>query len=161
MTSLGGARGPMRGIARLDCESMLLARGCSALTQAAGPGHDCGCSAYTGHTVMRASDFRKIALALPEAVEGAHGQHPDFRVGRTIFASLDYPDVGWAMVKLTPAQQTRFVVREQPTFSPVAGAWGRRGYTNIELRNAKASAVREALMLAWRNCAPKRLGDRA
>jgi hypothetical protein len=37
-------------------------------------------------TRMRADDFRRIALAMTDAVEGAHMGHPDFRVKGKIFA---------------------------------------------------------------------------
>jgi len=30
---------------------------------------------------MTVSEFRKMALSFPEAVEGSHMDHPDFRVG--------------------------------------------------------------------------------
>ena len=30
---------------------------------------------------MTPNQFRRLALALPDATEGAHGGHPDFRVG--------------------------------------------------------------------------------
>ena len=49
--------------------------------------------------------FRRLALGLPEATEGAHMGHPDFRVRNKIFASLGVPDADWGMVKLTPEQQ--------------------------------------------------------
>ena len=51
---------------------------------------------------MTASEFRRIALSLPRALEAAHMGHPDFRVAGRIFATLGYPESGWAMVKLTP-----------------------------------------------------------
>ncbi len=48
--------------------------------------------------------------------------HPDFRVGKRIFATLGHPRPGWGMVKLTPEQQ-EWLVRAQPnTFTPVSGA---------------------------------------
>ena len=37
---------------------------------------------------MTGADFRRIALSMPEAVEGAHFGNPDFRVGGKIFATL-------------------------------------------------------------------------
>lgn len=102
-------------------------------------------------------DFRRIALSLPEVTEAAHMGHPDFRVKNRIFATLGYPRRGWGMVKLTPEQQD-WLVRAGPcAFSPVVGAWGRAGYTNVKLRAARKSVVREALSTAWRNRAPKRL----
>ena len=106
---------------------------------------------------MTANEFRAIALSLPEATEAAHMGHPDFRVGGRIFATLGYPRSSWGMVSLTPEQQELFVRAQPATFAPVKGGWGRSGATNVRLRAAKKAAVREALTIAWRNRAPKRL----
>jgi len=38
-----------------------------------------------------------------------------------------------------------------------SGAWGRRGATIVRLRDANELTVRQALIHAWRNTAPKRL----
>ena len=57
---------------------------------------------------MNAEDFRRIALGMADAVEGAHMGHPDFRVNGRIFATL-HPDHRHGMVKLTPDQQQQFV----------------------------------------------------
>jgi hypothetical protein len=105
---------------------------------------------------MTADEFRSLALSLPEASEGAHMGHPDFRVGGKIFATLG-PDETWGMVKLTPDQQALFVRTEPAVFQPVKGGWGRRGATRVELSAATEAAVRQALVVAWRNTAPKRL----
>jgi len=51
---------------------------------------------------MTPNQFRRLALALPDATEGAHGGHPDFRIGGKVFASLGYPDATLGMVKLAP-----------------------------------------------------------
>ena len=106
---------------------------------------------------MTAADFRSIALSLPEAEERAHMNHPDFRVGGRIFATLGYPSAGWAMVKLTPAQQQLYTIAHPDAFLPIKGAWGRRGATNVRLRAAGVRIARQALTDAWRNTAPKRL----
>jgi hypothetical protein len=106
---------------------------------------------------MTARDFREIALSFPEAVESAHMRHPDFRVGGKIFATLGYPDEEWGMIKLTLEEQRNFVQADPDMFRPVKGAWGRRGNTNVYLSKAKVDRVREALSVAWRNTAPKRL----
>jgi hypothetical protein len=101
--------------------------------------------------------FRKLALSLPEACESSHVSHPDFRVRKKIFATLAYPDVAWAMVKLTPAQQ-QSIVRVHPTvFTPVRGGWGLKGATNVKLRVATMAIVRPALEAAWKNVAPSSL----
>ena len=106
---------------------------------------------------MTARDFREIALSFPEAVESAHMSHPDFRVGGRIFATLGYPDEEWGMIKLTPEAQRSFVRADPAVFRPVKGAWGRRGNINVYLLKAKIDKTREALGVAWRNTAPKRL----
>lgn len=106
---------------------------------------------------MTAEEFRKMVLSLPETTEAAHMGHPDFRVGGKIFATLSPPGEGWAMVKLTPEQQESFVRPEPEVFMPFNGAWGRSGATKVQLRPAKKSTLRTALVFAWRNRAPKRL----
>jgi hypothetical protein len=105
---------------------------------------------------MTAAEFRTLALALPDTEERSHMNHPDFRVGGKIFATLGYPRAGWAMVKLTPAQQQLYAVAHPDTFLPIKGTWGARGATNVVLRAARKTVVRQALEDAWRNTAPKR-----
>ena len=109
---------------------------------------------------MTADDFRQIALSLPEALENAHMDHPDFRVRGKIFATLGYPDQGWGMVKLTPEQQTSLVRAEPAVFVPAKGAWGQRGSTMVRLDTVDQVTLSSALVAAWRNVAPKRLSDR-
>ena len=104
---------------------------------------------------MTAARFRRIALALPDVVEGAHQGTVDFRAGKRIFATLGYPDPDWGMVKLTPEQQAVLVEAEPDIFRPVPGGWGKQGNTNIRLANADAVTLKSALKLAWGNVAPK------
>ena len=106
---------------------------------------------------MTADKFRSLALSLPEVSESAHMGHPDFRVDGKIFATLG-SDEDWGMVKLKPGEQASFVRAELDIFRPASGAW-RRGSTIIQLRDAKAATVKQALIAAWRNTAPKRLGE--
>ena len=105
---------------------------------------------------MTPDEFRDIALSFPETEERSHMNHPDFRVGGKIFATLG-EDLSEAMAKLTPEQQQNFLRSDSGTFFPAAGAWGVRGATMITLADADEEAVREAVGLAWRNTAPKKL----
>lgn len=105
---------------------------------------------------MTADEFRELALSLPETEERSHVGHPDFRVGGKIFATIA-PDDTKGMVKLTSEQQSLFVRSEPKAFVPVNGAWGRRGATYIHFALANEGSVRQALMEAWRNMAPKKL----
>jgi len=106
---------------------------------------------------MTANDFRRLALSFPETEERAHMDHPDFRVGGKIFATLGYPEDGWAMVKLTPMEQEMFVKAQPTVFNPCAGVWGRRGATNVRLKSARKPTLRRALEAAWRLTAPETL----
>jgi hypothetical protein len=106
---------------------------------------------------MTASDFRRLALALPETEERQHMDHPDFRVAGKIFATLGYPDQSLGMVKLSPEDQHNFTKDHPQIFVPVKGAWGRRGATSVILKAAKKETLSKALQAAWRNTAPKRL----
>lgn len=106
---------------------------------------------------MTEDEFRALALALPEAEEQSHMEHPDFRVGGKIFATLRYPEPGWAMVKLNLEQREAYVEIAPRVFSPVEGGWGRHGATRVQLSAATTKVVRGALAAAWKNVAPKRL----
>jgi hypothetical protein len=106
---------------------------------------------------VTADEFRDLALELPEAVEDEHMGHPDFRVRKKIFATLSPQGENWGMVRLTPAQQRTFVRTESKVYEPFKGAWGARGCTKVHLAMAKEESVRQALVAAWRNTAPKTL----
>src|SRR5262245_31979496 len=106
---------------------------------------------------MTADEFRSLALALPEVVEGEHMGHADFRVGGKIFATLGAPDAAWGMVGLEPDQQEMLVRAASRAFRPANGAWGRQGSTLVFLAAATEASVQEALALAWRKRAPKSL----
>jgi hypothetical protein len=106
---------------------------------------------------MTPDGFRRLALSLPEAIESAHMGHPDFRVGGKIFATLASPDANHGMVKLKPEQQEMFMRVEPDVFTPAKGGWGRAGSTLVVLKRAKVATLRDAMVAAWRNAAPKRL----
>ena len=99
---------------------------------------------------MTANDFRKLALSLPDATESAHMDHPDFRVGGKIFATLGYPDTSWAMVALPPIDQDLFIQADPLAFISVKGAWGKQGATNVRLSKATRALVKRALESARR-----------
>jgi hypothetical protein len=101
-------------------------------------------------------DFRRLALALPEAVEQGHMGHPDFRVGGKIFAGLDQSGLR-ATVKLTPDQQDVLISAEPGMFTPCAGVWGMRGWSHLVLAVADEETAASALRMAWRNTAPAKI----
>ena len=109
---------------------------------------------------MTVTQFRRMALSLSQVEERGHMDHPDFRVGGKIFATLGYPDRNWGMVKLTPKQQRIFVPANPGVFVPAPGAWGLQGSTLVRLKTANADTVAEAMTAAWLGRAPKKLAER-
>jgi hypothetical protein len=108
---------------------------------------------------MTATEFRRMALSLPEVIEGSHMGHADFRVAGKIFATLGYPNDRFGVVMLSPQDQD-LIVRDCPKiFAPVAGKWGASGSTTVVLHQARKREVAIALEAAWRKRAPKRLAS--
>jgi hypothetical protein len=97
---------------------------------------------------VTANQFRRLALGLDGVVEAEHMNHPDFRVGGKIFATLQ-PGLTKGMVSLSLEEQARFMEEAPKVFEPVTGAWGRGGATTVNLAAADDEIVGEALTLAW------------
>jgi hypothetical protein len=105
---------------------------------------------------MTPEDFRRLALDLPEAAANAHLGTPDFRVAGKIFATLSATE-GTAVLKFIREQQEMLCAAEPDLFSPVPGYWGRSGWTVLQIAPVDEAGLRNALLMAWRNAAPKRL----
>ena len=106
---------------------------------------------------MRVSDFRFLALSLPEAVEGSHFGNVDFRVGGKIFATLSLAKQGYGVLLLTPEQQQGMVEDEPEIFSAIPNGWGRNGATRVALAKVSPDILKAALHTAWLRRAPENL----
>jgi hypothetical protein len=109
---------------------------------------------------MTGSDFRRIALSLPDTTEASHFGNPDFRVGDRIFATLSLERDGYGVLLLTPEQQAGMVEDEPEVFSPVPGGWGRNGSTRVLLSKAAPDVLEAALRTAWQNRVAKNNGPK-
>jgi hypothetical protein len=103
---------------------------------------------------VTATDFRRMALGLRDAVELAHMGHPDFRVNGRIFATLNHDETR-GMVVLTPEQQEPLVREHRSTFQPESGAWGRAGCTRVQLDAVDEETLGQVLTLAWQTSVAK------
>jgi hypothetical protein len=99
---------------------------------------------------VTAKDFRRIALSLEGAEEGAHVGAADFRVGGRIFATLASVKEGYGNLMLTLELQAEFIAERPDLFLPVHGGWGRMGITHIRLAVADEDSLRGALRSAWK-----------
>jgi len=104
---------------------------------------------------MTPAQFRRLALSFPKVSEGAHMNHPDFRVGGKIFATLGYPDREHGMVILPPEEQAQLVRAHPKVFALGKGAWGKKGCTIVRVESADKATLQAALKMAWRNKAEK------
>jgi hypothetical protein len=100
---------------------------------------------------MTAADFRRLALSLPDATEGSHFNHADFRIANKIFATLGLEKQGYGVLLLTPDRQAGMVQDEPDMFSPVPGGWGRKGSTRVHLASVTEDILAAALRTAWQN----------
>jgi predicted DNA-binding protein (MmcQ/YjbR family) len=123
---------------------LLLSAAKITISKLANPGNK------SSYKEMTPNEFRRIALKLDGATEGAHMGHPDFRANGRIFATL-YPDGQNGMVKLTSEQQQDFISTDSDTFAPASGAWGRQGCTTVRLDSVAEDKLGEAMTLAWQN----------
>src|SRR4051812_31093592 len=99
--------------------------------------------------MMTVDEFRKMALSFEGTEERSHMNHPDFRVGGKIFATIS-PNPELGMVKLSPEEQQNYLDAAPGVFEPAAGAWGKGGATMVRLKDAKKAMVKKALETAWR-----------
>lgn len=99
---------------------------------------------------------KQLALSLPEVEEKSHFDQPDFRVKGKIFAVL-HPGKNEMMVKLSVIDQSVFCSIDKTIIYPVPGGWGRKGATLVNLQKVTKDLLLDALTIAWKTVAPKKL----
>jgi len=103
-----------------------------------------------------AARFRKLALSMPEAEERSHFGQPDFRVRNRIFAGLSVDGLRGTL-KLPVDVQSEVLALCSAAFSPCPGAWGRSGWTYVELARAVLEQLQPLMQTAWGMTAPRSL----
>lgn len=98
---------------------------------------------------------RKLAMSFDLAEEHPHFEKTSFRVGKKIFATLD-GSKQLLCVKFTLIEQSVFSAHDNSIIYPVPGAWGKKGYTYIDLKKVRKEVLADALQTSYRNTAPKK-----
>lgn len=93
-----------------------------------------------------AADLRRIALSLPGTTEAPHFDRAAFKV-RRIYATLA-ADGRTANLVFTPDEQEFKCQLAPEVFNPVPNAWGKQGWTTINLGAASEAELAAALELA-------------
>jgi hypothetical protein len=96
---------------------------------------------------MTADEVRAIALAQPGAVEGAHHNHPDFRVGKSIFATL-CPDECRSVLRLPEPFAASLEAEDPDTFKIVSHGGG-QGWTSVDLDRISEERFRPLMETAY------------
>lgn len=100
-----------------------------------------------------AEDLRRAALALDGTVEAPHFDRTAFRVSR-IYATLAADGLS-ANVKLGPDEQELKCLVAPDAFAPVPKAWGRQGWTAVQLARLDGRELASVLEMAWKHALPR------
>ena len=105
--------------------------------------------------MITADELRQLVRSLPEAEERETWGHPTFRVRDRMFAAMS-DDGQEASVKATRQEQAALVAAAPETFG-IPAYVGRHGWVSIQLATVDPAELRELVVEAWRQTAPKRL----
>ena len=99
--------------------------------------------------------FTELASAFPKTEILPHFHKISFRLKNKLFATLDEKQ-SLAMVKLSLVDQSVFCAFAKNIIYPVAGTWGQKGATYIDLKKIKKAMLKDALNCAYNNLAEKK-----
>ena len=105
--------------------------------------------------MVSADELRQVMRSLPEAEERETWGHPTFRVRDKMFATMS-DDGRQATVKATKEEQAALVAAAPETFG-IPAYVGRHGWVSIQLATVDQAELRELVVEAWRQTAPRRL----
>ncbi len=91
--------------------------------------------------------FRTLALQLENCSEAPHFEKTSFRTKNKVFATLDEKSKK-AVIKLDAIHQAVYSAFDKSVIYPVAGAWGKQGWTTIDLRKVRKDLLKDALSVA-------------
>ncbi|MEP7231533.1 MAG: MmcQ/YjbR family DNA-binding protein [Ginsengibacter sp.] len=102
---------------------------------------------------------KQMALSFPETDEHPHFDRIAFRVKKKIFATLSAKDNS-VNLKLSLEDQSVFCSFDSAVIHPVAGGWGRMGFTYVNLKKVRKAMFKDALKMAYCRTAPPKLREK-
>lgn len=106
---------------------------------------------------VRAATVRRLALALPEAVEAPHHDMTSFRVAGKIFATMP-PEGGRVHVFIEPGEVAAYCAEFPGVVEELW--WGKKlSGCRILFAGSTVPLLRELLTESWRRRAPVRVRD--
>ncbi len=99
---------------------------------------------------------RRLALAFEGVDEKPHLEKISFRVKNKIFATVDLK-TNKVVLKLSKIDQSVLSNYNNSIIYPVPGAWGRQGWTMVEMKKERKDLFTDALTSAYCTVAPAKL----
>lgn len=104
--------------------------------------------------MLSTDEARKLAMSFPETAELPHFERTSFRAGgKKIFMTMKEPEQ-FAVLMLTPEDQSVFIKSPDGAVYPVPNKWGAQGCTIFDLKKVKKSLFKDALTCAWESKKP-------
>ena len=103
---------------------------------------------------MTLDEVSKLIETLPGVTHRRQDGAVDFQVEKTIFASITIDRL--VVLKLSLEQQDMVMSSDPEGYAPVKGAWGERGWTEMNFALLDEPAAYSGIMIAWTNVTPKR-----
>jgi hypothetical protein len=109
---------------------------------------------------MVSIDFvRSFCLSFDETDEAPHMEVTCFRVKKKIFITLNEKE-NRVCLKFTPLDQNVFCAFDSSVIYPVPNAWGRQGWTLVNLKKIKKEMFKDAATCAYITVAPKKIAQK-
>lgn len=99
-------------------------------------------------------NFRKMILLFDHIEELPHFEKTSFRVHKKIVATLNVK-AKRVVVKLSEIEQSVFSAFDKTIIYPANGAWGKQGWTIIELDKVKKEVLKDAIQTSYNNVVTK------
>lgn len=94
------------------------------------------------------SAIKKLALAFDGATEEPHFDVISYRVKGKIFITVNAKE-NRATVKLSPVDQSVFCSYDETIIYAVPNAWGKQGWTNVNLKTVRQDLFKDLLKTAY------------
>lgn len=102
--------------------------------------------------------FRKFPLSFPETEEAPHFENVAFKVKKKIFVTHNAKE-NRCCVKLSKEEQPLYCLIDAEMIYPVPNAWGKQGWTLVNLEKVNKEILTDILTSAYINVAPKKLAQ--
>lgn len=103
---------------------------------------------------LTAREASELLRSLEGVSEKDHFGGDGFSANGRMFATV-WHERGEVNLRLSPDEQREFLGRDGDGFAEIANAWGRQGWTKVQLEFLDARSFGEAANAAWRYSAQK------